>query len=493
MGTILEKIETEKPVHSWLREIRVAFEPGPASPMLGGVVQGVLAEFERQGHVVQESPTNETDILLTTAPFMEPLGWREALLFSGRRRFGLDRSPTIYTMMEVAPERLERTLEQLDRALARSPRDAADFQFPGLGPDAYRVLIEQGTRGGPILSLERVLQAQSKSIHIILVVGRTEPQLAYHFDLVGAHPQSKGDDPRDFYRDIVLRTVTAASTDEVTEHTVVGEIIDRDTWEGLGAVDAMRSAALELDERNFFTEMVRIMDLVQVPAVADAVASQYSEGCFATWEPKLEALIATVTGSARPVDKGNITEDDLAVIVGLQPDGSGARVRQVEGKRNDPPSSEAVEMMDMDQVLPWIELKAGWDLQVQVPVVRSKLHGHRAIGAYDPNSVEYVSLDAPYYHYLVSCATEAQAQGIKEAFARSESLMKPDDPRELVFTVLPGHGCVIAEKWVAGKAPFERIWEAMDAGELQVVNRIPQGPMSYYRGDDGRMILRTSD
>jgi hypothetical protein len=287
--------------------------------------------------------------------------------------------------------------------------------------------------------------------------------------------------------------VTAASTGEVTEHSVLEPLIDRQEWDSLNTVEEMRSAALELNNRRFFTEMVRIVDLVQVPAVADSVASQYSEGCFATWEPHLEALIATVTGSARPVDKGNITEDDLAVIVGLQPDGSGAQVRHVEGKRNDPPSSEAVEMLDMDRVLPRVTLGGGWELDGDVPVVRSKLHGHRAIGGYDPVAVEYVTLDAPYYHYLVSCATEAQAQGIKEAFGRSEALRNPDDPRELVFTVLPGHGCVIAEKWVEGKAPFQLIWEAMDAGQLQIINKIPQGPMTYEPQTDGRMMLHTAD
>jgi hypothetical protein len=493
MTTKTEEIMSDRPVHPWLKTIRVAFAPGPMDALLESVSDGILDEFERQGHRIQAEPDNQTDVLLTTAPYGEPLGWRDALLFSVRRRFDLDHAPIVYTLMHVTPEELDTTLEHFERALGNDPPKPADFQFPGLAPDAYRVLIEQGLRGGPIMALERLLQAQSKSIRIILVVGDADPAMAYHFDLVGAHPRSPADDMATFYQDIVLRTVTAASTDEVTEHKVVGEAIDRATWDSLSTVEAMRSAALELDRRNFFTEMVRIMDLVQVPAVGDAVASQYSEGCFATWEPALDALVATVTGSARPVDKGNITEDDVAVIVGLQPDGSGARVRHVDGKRNDPPSSEAVEMMDMDGVLPTIELGSDWDRQVTVPVVRSKLHGHRAIGAYDPEAVEYVDLDSPYYHYLVSCATEAQAQGIKESFARSEALLNPDDPRRLVFTVLPGHGCVIAEKWVAGKVPFQLIWEAMDSGALEIVNKIPQGPMTYQPGDDGRLHLRTTE
>jgi hypothetical protein len=128
-----------------------------------------------------------------------------------------------------------------------------------------------------------------------------------------------------------------------------------------------------------------------------------------------------------------------------------------------------------------------------VPVVRSKLHGHRGISAYNPHRVEYVPLDQPYYDYLVSCATDAQAEGIKEAFSRSETLKNPDDPRQVAYTVLPGHGVVMAEKWVPGKAPFQVIWEYMDAGYLETDSHVPQGPMTYGPDADGRMALRRLD
>lgn len=491
MSVNLDEMQQMKQEHSWLKQLRVAFVPGAMTPLLSELTGHLRREFERQGHTVQRAPDNQSDVLITSAPFGEPVGWRDALLFSMRRRFDIEHSPTVFTLVHVTPQELEEKLAHFERALRNEPPDTQDFEFAGLAPDAPRVLIEQGLRGGPILALERVLQAQTKSIRIVLVVGEEDPDYAYHFDLVGSHPRSPADDREAFYRDIVLRIVTAGSTKEVTEHEAIGEPIDRATWERLATVDSMRNAALELDKRDFFTDMVRIMDLVQVPALADAVASQYSEGCFATWEPDLDALVATVTGSARPVDKGDITEDDVAVIVGLRPGGSGALVRHVEGKRNDPPSSEAVEMMDMDQVLPTIELGADWDLTAEVPVVRSKLHGHRAVGAFDPEYVEHVHLDPPYYHYLVSCATEAQAQGIKQAFARSQALQNPDDPRPLVFTVLPGHGCVIAEKWAPGKRPFELMWQAMDSGQMEIINRIPQGPLTYEPADDGRLHLKT--
>jgi len=461
------------------------------TPLLEHVADGLLGALERLGHHVQERPDTTTDAIITTAPFGQPLRWRDALLFTARRRFRLEHTPTLYTLVHATPAEFRRMLHYFRKVLRKAPPDPSDYNFPGLAPQAYKVLFEQGRRGGPILALERLLQAQTKSIRVVLIVGEDRPLAAYHFDLVGAYPKSEGEDTNAFYEDIALRMVTTLSTREVTQHQIVGELLPRAVWNRLAAPKAMQEAARALGRRRFFTEMVRIADLVQVPAVADAVASQYSEGCFATWEPEIDALIATVTGSARPVDKDNITEDDLAVIVGVRPDGHGALVRYVEGKRNDPPSSEAVEMMDMDSLLPRISLGPEWPIQKEVPVVRSKLHGHRGIKAYNPERVEYVPLDEPYYYFLVSCATEAQARGIKGAFSRSQALQDPDDPRQIAFTVLPGHGVVMAEKWVPGKRPFQVLWEAMDAGDLVVDSHVPQGPMWYTPGEDGHLHLQT--
>jgi hypothetical protein len=59
----------------------------------------------------------------------------------------------------------------------------------------------------------------------------------------------------------------------------------------------------------------------------------------------------------------------------------------------------------------------------------------------------------------------------------------------LAFTVLPGHGAVIAEKWIIGKDPFQTMWEYMDAGYLVIDNMVPQGEMSYKLSEGGRMVL----
>jgi hypothetical protein len=329
---------------------------------------------------------------------------------------------------------------------------------------------------------------------------------AYHFDLVGAHPVSRARTWEALYDDMVMRIATTVSASEVADHEVIGDLVPHALWESLTTPAEMVRAAREIGNRGFFTEPVQIDRLVRVPVVPGVVASQYSEGCFATWDPVLGALITTVTGSTRPVHKGSISEEDLSVVVGVRPDRLGALVRQVEGRRNDPPSSEALELVDMDSALPSIGFQVpGSKLQVpdvnyrhptpdirhprRVPIVRSKLHGHRGISAYDPLHVEFAPLDPPYYRYLVSCATGAQALGIKRAFARSEALRYPDDPRQIVFTILPGHGVVIAEKWVPGALPFNTILQAMDAGYLQVESRVPQGPMWYVQ-DGSTCVLR---
>ena len=472
--------------HSWWRQIHLAYVPAQTTPLLDEFTKNLLDKFRQSGHKVYDQPGPNTEVVITTAQFNEPLRWRDAMIFNARRRFKIDHSPTIFTVVQATPEDVKKKLDYFADVLKKDPPDPEDFALPGLGPEAYHTLYEQGKRGGPILALLRLVQTQTMSIRVVLLIGNDKPEQAYVFDLVGAHPLIDASDPDQFYEDIMGRIVTAISTNEITEHQLVNEVIPSEVWKSLKTPAAMQKAGLELGKRQFFTEMVMVTNLATVPSVPDAIASQYSEGCFATWEPEIEGLVTTVTGSARPVVKDQLTDDELAIIVGVRPDGNGALIQHVDGKRNDPPSSEAVELIKMDKDLPKINDENGH----MVPVSRSKLHGHRGVKAYDPKRVEHVFLDTPYYHYPVSCSTEAQAHAIYVAFSRSKALQDPGDPREVIFTILPGHGIVIAEKWVPGKEPFQVIWEYMDAGWLIVDNMIPQGPLNFALDDNGLMIIQ---
>lgn len=125
----------------------------------------------------------------------------------------------------------------------------------------------------------------------------------------------------------------------------------------------------------------------------------------------------------------------------------------------------------------------------KVPVIRSKLHGHRGVAGYDPEHGEFLPLDEPYYHYPVSRSTAGHAADIRAEFSRARCLREPEDPRTIAFTVLPGHGLLMVEKWIPRKAPFEHPIEAMDSKRIEIVNGVPQGPMSYSPDPDGRMRL----
>jgi len=488
---IAERVDLVAQVgHAWWTPLRLSFVPGIEHTALQALIPEFLDHLRQTGHEVHDAPGATTNVLLTTARYGEPVPWRRALMLGHRRNFGLQHAPTVMTLVVITPAELAEILRQLERSLAKEPPDPAEFSFPGLTERAHRVLIEQGRRGGPMLSLVRLVQSQAICIRVILLVADDRPRAAYHFDLVGAHPRVAFVDPPAFYEDMARRLATAASTHEVTQHLVQEPPLAAATWRSLETPAAMMRASFEFGRRSFFTEMVRVADLVNVPGLAEAVSTQYSEGCFATWETRISALVTTITGSARPVDKGRITEDELALIVGVRPDGSGAVVRHIEGGRAIAPSSEAVEMMRMDAVLPRVNLPGQ---TAPVPVLRSKLHGHRGVAAYDPQRVEFVPLEAPYYTYPVSCSTEAQAVAMEQAFGRARSLRDPSDPRTITFTVMPGHGVVAAEKWVPGKVPFQELWEAIDSGALTVSKEIPQGWHAYRLESARRMVVVEGD
>jgi hypothetical protein len=461
------------PTHSWLKQLSISYIPGPSTVLSEQVASDLISHFRQEGHTTPGAPAPGTDVILTTARLGEPLGWREAFMFTARRRFQLKHVPTVFTIVHATPIQFREWMTEVEEVLKQGPE--ATHPFDGIPATASHTLYQQGKRGGAILYLLRVIQIQTKCIRVLLVVGEDRPQSAFLFDLVGAHPQIPFHDPQIFYKDIATRILTAASTSEITNHEVVEPPITREEWETLTTIADMTRTSHELGRRDFFTEMIKVAQLAEIPGFSEAISSQYSEGCFATWEPKIDGLLTTITGSARPVRKENITDQDLAVIVGIKPERDGALIRKVEGHPNHPPSSEAVEMIGMDLALPRITLKDG----SRVPVIRSKLHGHRGIRSFDWTRAEYVLLPESYLYYPVSCSTDAQYRAVQEAFSGSYALQNPQDSRQIVFTVLPGHGLVIVEKWVEGKSPFQILWEAMDSKVIEITNHIPQGPFAF--------------
>jgi hypothetical protein len=155
--------------HAWWAPLRLSFVPGIEHPAIRTLIPDFLIT-RRSGHEVHDTPGPTTNVLLTTARFGEPVPWRRSLMLSHRRAFGLSHSPTVLTLVVITPSELEAMLGRLERSLAKDPPDPAEFSFPGLTERAHRVLIEQGLRGGPMLSLLRLVQSQAICIRVILLV-----------------------------------------------------------------------------------------------------------------------------------------------------------------------------------------------------------------------------------------------------------------------------------------------------------------------------------
>ena len=174
-------------------------------------------------------------------------------------------------------------MAKVETVLKEDPEAAPPFD--GVPASASRTLLAQGSRGGAILYLLRIIQIQTKSIRVLLVVGEERPHYAFLFDLVGAHPRIRFEDPQAFYKDIATCALTAASTSEITNHETVEPPITRQEWESLSAIEEMTCASHELGKRDFFTEMIKVSQVAEIPGFSEAISQQYSEGCFATWEP----------------------------------------------------------------------------------------------------------------------------------------------------------------------------------------------------------------
>src|SRR5687768_4055070 len=174
------------PIHSWLKQLSISQVPGPSTALAEQVARDLIGHFRQEGHRTPGSPSPETDVILTTARLGEPLGWREALMFTARRRFGLKHVPTVFTVVHATLRQFSEWMAKVEEVLKEGAEATPPFE--GVPASASRTLFAQGKRGGAIMYLLRIVQIQTKSIRVLLMVGEEQPHYAFLFDLVGAHP-----------------------------------------------------------------------------------------------------------------------------------------------------------------------------------------------------------------------------------------------------------------------------------------------------------------
>lgn len=487
---------TPNNLHPWTRPISITFMPGSLTPALELASRALLDWMRDAGCTVAQLPDNNTDLIITTRRFGDTVSRDDALFFNAKRLYRLNRRPQVLTMVDV-PEPEYQALVAHFTELARLPEDEAGRnQYAGLGPQAAGIIAHQARRGGPDLAFARLLQGQVLSIRVMVL--RTQagrPYRAMHMDLAGAHPVTDAADLEAFGEEAGARVLTAVCATEVNHHSFVDEPVPAVLWESLSSPDAMIRAGSMFTQFGFFTTPLYVDKLLGYRGISDAISAQFSEGCYAVYEPDIPGLLTTATGSSRLVDKRSISRLDQAVVVGTRPDREGAMVRPVAGMEPVVPSVEAVEMMGLCERVPKHQHLNSHGLPVTVPNVRAILHGHLGVAAFDAERVEAVMLAPLFYTQLVSCGTGALAEGTGEAFARSVALKDLRDPRRVVFLEQPGHGVMVIEKWPSeddGSRPFDTIHDYLSTGALQMTLDIAQGPVHWESslGADGQTLMR---
>ncbi len=474
MTTFALPIQQTK-LHDWVDPITICFVENNLNPRLERVMHNLKRWFETNGHTVQTQPDENTQLFITTMRGDEVIDRPDALLLNGKRRFQLGHRPQVLTFVDLTTEQFEERQRYIDALGELSYEEAHTVEIPGLGRNGSEV-IHQQRRRHDLVGMARLLQGQAISIRIMGLVGDGDwPDYGLHVDLAGAYATIPCNGAKDFIHNIGGRIVTFLNTVDVKDHIYLDALLPAVDWETSETPNDLVRAGKTFTDYGFFTDPVDVVKLLGFRGLGDAIAAQYSEGCYATFDAAIDGLVTTATGSAKFVDKRAITRSDTTLIAGVKSDRMGALVRGIEGRPQIAPSVEAVELYGICEM-------SGTEtdpLGGQRPRIRSLLHGHIGVASFDPSRVERVVLDQSYYAYPVSCGTNILAEATGKAFASATSLQSGNDQRKVIFIEQPCHGIVVVERWVQGMRPFEAIEQALQKGWLVMQSHVPQSLSEY--------------
>ncbi len=474
MTTVALPIQQER-LHDWVKPITVCFVENKSNKRLDRITSALEKWFQDNGHIVQRMPDASTQLFITTMRGADVVDRPDALLLNGKRRYQLPHRPQVLTLVDLTTEQFEERQRYID-ALADLPYTAAHtVEIPGLGRKGSEV-IHQQRRRHDLVGMARLLQGQAISIRVMGLVGDEKwPDYGLHIDLAGAYATIPFKGPKDFIANIGGRIATFLNTVDVKEHIYLDELLASQDWETSETPNDLVRAGNTFTDYGFFTDPVDVVKLLGFRGLGDAIAAQYSEGCYATYDPLIGGLVTTATGSAKFVDKRAITRGDTTLITGVKPNRMGALVRGIEGRPDIAPSVEAVELFGICEMSGVEEDPLGESR----PRIRSLLHGHIGVKSFAPERVERVVLDKSFYAYPVSCGTNILADATGKAFAKAQALSSANDPRKVIFIEQPCHGIVVVERWVQGMRPFEAIEQALQEGWLVMQSHVPQSLSEY--------------
>ena len=99
------------PTHDWLKQLVVGYHPTTQNPLLDHFAPRLLNAFRELGHETHtESPPPNTNVVLASAKFGEPINWRRSMMLLARKRLNLTSQPTVYTIVTATRQEVDTTL-----------------------------------------------------------------------------------------------------------------------------------------------------------------------------------------------------------------------------------------------------------------------------------------------------------------------------------------------------------------------------------------------
>lgn len=413
----------------WWRPCRVGIVADPgASPAVAAFLDGLRGAFADQGHVLAESGT-ELDLLLVHIPIPAGDG-------------GL----------------LERVVEQRPPLMVRMRKDG-DIRGPVKHLVGVFVIDEalSALEHSEVVQTARVVMARSGTPKALFLT--TDPETgeiveATTCTLEGGHPS----DREDIVPRVRDRLVSAACATEVGEHVQqVPDAITVPDWKTARSPEVLADAGRRMGTLGLLPPPHKVSDYVS-PVLAGAYhrylgIKGFSEGMMFVYDPDLQALVVTASGSWE-VDKRSLNREDVVAVDYRVAEGR-LRVLSVAGSVPKGPSVEAWEVCALMAAAPKVRVRkdhAGvWridpDGEVEVPAVRGGLHAHIGVQEADATVIESIAPDRRAYPYGFGCGTDLMVDVAAATLARSSAVHDEDDQRGYVRWPMLYHGEMALELW----------------------------------------------
>jgi hypothetical protein len=437
----------------WFRPCRIAIGPAPPGDrVLEALLPRLETAFQEQGHTVVARPDADTDITLACAeipqgsqPLAERIPERERpLLVEVAAQAGLRRRPeNLITLVTVT-------------------EDVGEWPHTEVVEVARRAMARLGTP------------------KLVFCVGDTatgDLRATVLCTLEGGHPTDR-DRIAERLRD---RLVAAACAREVTgRYEVVRDAVPLERWQQTSVPDALVAAGRRMDQLGLLPAPKRVSGYVsgRLARLYERLLGikGFSEGMLFAYDPSLEALLVTASGSWE-VDKRALRRDEVIPVRA----GRDGRLEVLAPEGVDPkgPSVEAWEMVALLDAVPRVRLRpdgdGGWlpdpDGEVEAPVIRGGVHVHVGVTGVDQTVVESLPANREQFPFGFGCGTDLMCQVAEDAAARSRAITDLDDPRAYVRWPMLYHGDTLVELWkpAAGPEPLEGLLDLFDPAAVGAV------------------------